>query len=84
MVRASAGARLLVIGYAQAFHLGADNGPAMAATVLAFRNHLFHRLPLPHPSWCNTGWLTRNPWFRLELLPALRERARALLQRPSR
>ena len=31
---------LLVGGYAQAFHLGADNGPTMTATVLAFRNHL--------------------------------------------
>lgn len=75
---------LLVGGYAQAFHLGADNGPTMTATVLAFRNHLPQRLPLPHPSWRNTGWLMRNPWFRLELLPALRERVRALLQRPSR
>ncbi len=70
---------LLVGGYAQAFHLGTDHGPTMTATVLAFRDYLPHRLPLPHPSWRNSGWLTRNPWFRLELLPELRERARVLL-----
>ncbi len=28
--------------------------------------------PLPHPSWRNTGWLKRNPWFESELLPDLR------------
>ncbi len=27
--------------------------------------------PLPHPSWRNTGWLKRNPWFEAELLPDL-------------
>lgn len=36
-------------------------------------------LALPHPSWRNTGWLKRNPWFEAELLPVLRaEVARAL------
>ncbi|WP_371133994.1 uracil-DNA glycosylase family protein [Tabrizicola sp.] len=23
--------------------------------------------PLPHPSWRNTGWLKRHPWFEAEL-----------------
>ena len=30
-------------------------------------------LPLPHPSWRNTGWLRRHPWFEAELVPVLRE-----------
>jgi uracil-DNA glycosylase len=29
-------------------------------------------IPLPHPSWRNSGWLKRNPWFAAELLPELR------------
>ncbi len=29
-------------------------------------------LPLPHPSWRNSGWLKRNPWFESDLLPVLR------------
>jgi uracil-DNA glycosylase len=29
-------------------------------------------MPLPHPSWRNSGWLARHPWFETELLPVLR------------
>ena len=32
-----------------------------------------------HPSWRNTGWLKRNPWFHADLLPALREAVAARL-----
>jgi len=36
-------------------------------------------IALPHPSWRNTGWLKRNPWFEAEVLPMLRaEVAKAL------
>ena len=69
---------VLVIGlYAQAWHLGADRGPSVDATVRDWRR-IFERpglpkcLPLPHPSWRNTGWLKRNPWFESEVLPVLR------------
>lgn len=36
-------------------------------------------VPLPHPSWRNSGWLKRNPWFEAELLPELQKRVAALL-----
>ena len=36
-------------------------------------------LTLPHPSWRNTGWLKRNPWFAEELLPVLRADVARLL-----
>lgn len=36
--------------------------------------------PLPHPSWRNTGWLNRNPWFEAEVLPALRQTIRAVME----
>jgi uracil-DNA glycosylase len=36
-------------------------------------------IALPHPSWRNNAWLTRNPWFEAEILPVLRsEVARAI------
>ena len=38
--------------------------------------------PLPHPSWRNTGWLKRNPWFESELLPDLREAVAAAIAAP--
>ena len=30
-------------------------------------------IALPHPSWRNSGWLKRNPWFDQEIVPRLRE-----------
>ncbi|GHC75811.1 uracil-DNA glycosylase [Limoniibacter endophyticus] len=29
-------------------------------------------IPLPHPSWRNSGWIKRHPWFETDLLPFLR------------
>jgi uracil-DNA glycosylase len=70
---------LLVGSYAQAHYLGKARRRTMAETVRAFRDYLPPYLPLPHPSWRNTAWLNRNPWFESELLPALRRRVHALL-----
>ena len=36
-------------------------------------------LPLPHPSWRNTAWLRKNPWFETEVLPYLRQRTAEIL-----
>ena len=41
-------------------------------------------LPVPHPSWRNTGWLKRNPWFETDLVPALRARVASLLETVAR
>ena len=35
---------------------------------------------LPHPSWRNSGWLKRNPWFETDVLPALRQAVAAKLE----
>ena len=34
---------------------------------------------LPHPSWRNSGWLKKNPWFEADVLPALRASVTAAL-----
>jgi uracil-DNA glycosylase len=66
---------LAVGGYAQAWHLGLPSSTPMTRTVADWRRHLDAGiLPLPHPSWRNTGWLKKNPWFAEELLPVLRAR----------
>lgn len=67
---------LLVGAAAQAWHLGRD-GRSLTERVAAFRaifdaERRPRLLPLPHPSWRNTGWLKRHPWFEAELLPVLR------------
>ena len=61
---------LLVGGAAQGWHLGKG---AVAARVAGWRGYAGRGIyPLPHPSWRNTGWLARNPWFEAEVVPALR------------
>ncbi|MCA3562201.1 MAG: uracil-DNA glycosylase family protein [Aestuariivirga sp.] len=40
-------------------------------------------IALPHPSWRNSGWLKRNPWFAAELVPELRTRVARLLGPPA-
>lgn len=70
---------LLVGSYAQAYYLRQRRKPTMTATIAAWREYMPEFLPLPHPSWRNTVWLKRHPWFEAEVLPALRERVRALL-----
>ncbi len=78
---------VLVIGqYALAYHLPEARRQSLTDTVRDWRRWLDASeatgravLPLPHPSWRNSGWLRKNPWFDAELTPALRERVRRLL-----
>lgn len=70
--------RLLVGGAAIRWHLGRrDVTTAVAEWRGAAAEGVF---PLPHPSWRNTGWLKRNPWFEAELVPALRAAVRAVME----
>ena len=73
-------ATLLVGGYSQAWHLGDKRKANMTETVKAWRDYAPRYIALPHPSWRNTGWLKKNPWFEAELLPVLRRRVRRVLR----
>lgn len=64
-------------GPAQRWHLNTRAG--VTETVGRWRDFLPGAIPLPHPSWRNTGWLKRNPWFAAELLPVLRTRVAEVL-----
>ncbi|PLR23282.1 uracil-DNA glycosylase [Caulobacter zeae] len=71
---------LLVGGYAQAWALGDAMKPSMTETVAAWSEYAAQGvLPLPHPSWRNTAWLKRNPWFEDEVTPYLRRRVAGIL-----
>jgi uracil-DNA glycosylase len=69
--------------YAQARYLGERRRGSMTDTVTAWRDYLPEFIPLPHPSWRNTGWLKRHPWFAEELLPDLRRRTAEVLAAPT-
>lgn len=70
---------LLVGQYAQAWHLGPRRRATLTETVRAWRDYWPAELPLPHPSPRNNLWLARNPWFEHEVVPALRQRIRAIV-----
>jgi uracil-DNA glycosylase len=69
---------LLIGQYAQRHYLGSRRKPTLTKTVRAWREYQPTFLPLPHPSGRNNAWMSRNPWFELEVLPALRRRCRKL------
>lgn len=77
---------VLTIGlYAQAWHIGAARSASLTETVKNWRQvHAATSapkvIPLPHPSWRNTGWIKRNPWFEMELLPFLKTEIRDRLR----
>lgn len=69
----------VIIGqYAQARYLD-DREPTLTETVARWADYLPDRIVMPHPSPRNRHWLTKNPWFEAEAIPALRDRVRTLL-----
>lgn len=69
--------RVLVGGAAMGWHLGKGRVEDRVRDWSTLRAQGLW--VLPHPSWRNTAWLKRNPWFEADLLPHLRaDVARAL------
>ena len=64
---------------AQVWALGKRAKASMDGAVRAWRETLPDVLVLPHPSWRNSGWLNRNPWFEAEVTPYLRDRVARLI-----
>ena len=76
---------LLVGQYAQQWRLGRGLAAGGLTGVVRRWREIYDAgarsriMPLPHPSWRNSGWLKRNPWFEAELLPVLRADITAVL-----
>ena len=68
---------VLVGGHAHRWHLG--QRASVTQTVAGWREHAPRLFPLPHPSWRNTAWLRKNPWFGADVLPALRHAVRSVM-----
>lgn len=71
---------LLIGGYAQKWHLPKGTYRSVNDTVNNWRTHAPAVLPLPHPSWRNTGWLKKHPDVEATLLPFLRTTVQAVLE----
>lgn len=70
---------ILVGSYAQAWHLGKSRKKTLTETVRNFEEYLPQFLTIPHPSWRNTVWLKKNPWFETDVLPVLRKAVKKLI-----
>lgn len=72
---------LAVGGAAIRWHLGETN---VTRAVQGWRDWRARTgvFPLPHPSWRNTAWLKKNPWFAEDLLPDLRAAVALALETP--
>ncbi|WP_416394727.1 uracil-DNA glycosylase family protein [Allohahella sp. A8] len=78
---------LLIGQYAQRWHLPELRHLSMTARVANWRAAMVTPragepilLPMPHPSWRNTAWLKKNPWFEDEFVPVLQARVRQAMQ----
>lgn len=66
---------IILIGlYAQNYYLKDNAKKTLTETVANYKAYLPSYFPLPHPSPRNRFWLTKNPWFEVEVLPELQKR----------
>lgn len=71
---------ILLIGqYAQRQYLGKQRKKNLTETVKAFDEYLPRYFVLPHPSPRNNIWQKKNPWFAMDVIPALQSTIADLL-----
>jgi uracil-DNA glycosylase len=66
---------VILIGmYAQKYYLKGRAKKTLTETVANYNDYLPTYFCLPHPSPRNRFWLTKNPWFEIEVVPELQKR----------
>ncbi len=70
---------LLIGRYAIDWHLPEYSGHTVTAAVQSWADVWPKKLILPHPSPRNNRWLKSNPWFEVDVIPALRQRIKQLV-----
>ena len=68
---------LVIGGHAMKYHL--PQSMPVTEAVRDWRDRGDDIFVLPHPSWRNTGWLKKNPWFEAEVVPRLQARIKDVL-----
>ncbi|MEQ6250153.1 uracil-DNA glycosylase family protein [Sulfitobacter sp. HNIBRBA3233] len=69
---------VLIGGHAMRYHL--PGFTKVTDAVRGWRDHPPGVFALPHPSWRNTGWLKKNPWFEAEVIPRLQTAVAEVMQ----
>lgn len=68
---------VLIGGHAMRYHL--PGFAKVTEAVAGWRGHPRGVFALPHPSWRNTGWLKKNPWFEQDVVPRLQAAVKEVL-----
>jgi uracil-DNA glycosylase len=64
---------IILIGmYSQKYYLKGTAKKTLTETVRNYEEYAPKIIPLPHPSPRNRFWLTKNPWFDVEVVPMLK------------
>lgn len=70
---------ILIGAYAQHYYLNEKASVKITDNVRHYDKFLPEYFPLVHPSPRNNIWLSQNPWFEKEVIPALQEEVRRVL-----
>ena len=71
---------ILLIGqYSQKYYLKNKMNKNITENILNFNDYLPDYFPLPHPSPRNFIWMNKNPWFKENVLPELKNRVKNIL-----
>lgn len=71
---------IVLIGmYAQNYYLKGKAKRTLTETVDNYPAYLPTYFVLPHPSPRNRFWLTKNPWFEINVLPELKRRIKEII-----
>ncbi|MFT6716523.1 MAG: uracil-DNA glycosylase [Saprospiraceae bacterium] len=71
---------ILIGNYAQKYYLKGDMKKNLTETVRHYYDYLPNYFVLPHPSPRNNIWLKKNAWFEEDVIPALKQVVRDVLQ----
>lgn len=71
---------LLIGSHAHAFYLQARRKRTLSETVRNYHVYLSKYFPLVHPSPRNNIWHKKNPWFKGEIVPVLREKVKEIIK----
>jgi uracil-DNA glycosylase len=71
----------LIVGrYAIDWHMPDAKGQSITALSADWASMWPDQIIMPHPSPRNNRWLKTNPWFEVDVIPALRERMAGMLR----
>lgn len=71
---------ILIGAYAQHYYLDEKASVKITDNVRQYKDFLPTYFPLVHPSPRNNIWLSQNPWFETDVIPALQTEVQRVLQ----